>query len=62
MDSDDNKSQSSLDITDDLDSNSVLGEDDVLEKSTFRDLERTSRVFSGWTKEQKRYLDLIKNY
>jgi hypothetical protein len=60
MDSDDNKSQSSLDITDDLDSNSVLGEDDVLEKSTFRDLERTSRVFSGWTKEQKRYLDLIK--
>lgn len=60
MDSDDSKSQSSLDITDDLDSNSVLGEDDVLEKSTFRDIERTSRIFSGWTKDQKRYLDLIK--
>jgi len=30
------------------------------EKSTFRDVERTSRVFSGWTSIQKRYLDMIK--
>ncbi len=30
------------------------------EKATFRDVERTSKMFSGWTSLQKRYLDIIK--
>ena len=30
------------------------------EQSTFRDMERTSRMFSGWSSKQKSWMDLVK--
>lgn len=35
-------------------------DDQHQQKSTFRDVERTSFMFSGWTSKQKGYIDIIK--